>query len=75
MKTRSVRVLASAAVVAVLGFALHASARPPHPGECECANAELPVLCSNGVIYINPCVAACFGQTDCESIGGPIPLH
>ncbi len=71
MQSLPVRVLATLAVVATLGFALNAAARPPHPGECECANIELPVLCSNGVVYINPCVAACFGQTDCVPYGNP----
>jgi hypothetical protein len=74
MKILFVRLLSAACVAATLGFALHASARPPHPGECECAYIELPVLCSDGVVYINPCVAACFGQTDCVPYGDPGPL-
>lgn len=47
-------------------------ARPPHggPGSCECAPIDNPVICSNGKTYSSPCVAACFGGTDCVPTGG-----
>lgn len=59
--------------VAFLGLAAlmapATEARTP-PNACECANIYYPVTCSNGVTYINPCVASCQGATDCVPTGG-----
>jgi len=37
---------------------------------CECADLDNPVICKGGKIYINPCVAACVGATNCRPYGG-----
>lgn len=52
--------------------AVAATARPPggRPG-CECAPIDLPVLCSDGRVYLNPCVASCAGATGCVPYGDP----
>ena len=52
--------------------AVRAARRPPGGGggSCECAPLDNPVICSNGKTYANPCVAACFGATDCVPTGG-----
>lgn len=75
MRTTRFRLAVSLVVTFVLGLAWHAAATPPpRPWACECAYIEAPVLCPNGVVYINPCVASCFGQEDCEPYGSPDPL-
>ena len=37
---------------------------------CECADLDAPVKCKGGKIYPNPCVASCFGATNCVPYGG-----
>jgi hypothetical protein len=70
-----VRILCALATTASLFFATSGgSASRPRPGECECANAYIPVKCSDGIVYYNPCVAACAGATDCEPYGTPDDL-
>jgi hypothetical protein len=49
-----------------------AEARTP-PNACECAAIDLPVICSNGRTYLNPCIASCQGATDCVPTGGGTP--
>lgn len=72
MKRNAMRLLCTVATLATLAFATTgSSASRPRPGECECANAYIPVKCSDGIVYYNPCVAACFGATDCEPYGDP----
>lgn len=57
---------------AVLYGGVAATGNPPHkiPG-CECAPIDLPVICSNGRVYLNPCVASCAGATGCVPYGDP----
>jgi len=43
------------------------------PKICECANIDLPVICDGGKIFINPCVAGCFGATGCVPYDGGGP--
>jgi hypothetical protein len=76
MRSTPFRLFVVSIVAVVLGLALQtAAAPPPRPVGCECAYIELPVLCSDGKVYLNPCVAACFGQEDCELIEGPAALR
>ena len=44
--------------------------KPPTPPICDCYPIEAPVLCSDGVTYLNQCVATCAGATDCAPTGG-----
>ncbi len=75
MKNNVVRLVCAAMTASVLIFAVSGrAANRPHPGECECANAYIPVKCSDGIVYYNPCVAACAGATDCEPYGTPDDL-
>jgi hypothetical protein len=47
---------------------------PCHP-EIMCPMVWDPVLCPDGKIYSNACVAFVWCQTNCEPIGGgPVPL-
>lgn len=66
MKKNLLRSLYAAATAAALAFALHAGATPPRPWACECADIDAPVICSNGVVYNNQCVADCWHATDCQ---------
>lgn len=44
-------------------------------GRCICPAVYAPVLCDNGKIYSNQCVADCRGGKNCVPIGpGPVPL-
>jgi hypothetical protein len=55
----------------ILGGTLALSGRPTHARFiCECADLDNPVICKGGKIYINPCVAACVGATNCRPYGG-----
>ena len=44
--------------------------KPPTPPICDCYPIEAPVLCSDGVTYLNQCVATCADATDCVPTGG-----
>ena len=37
---------------------------------CRCPENYAPVLCSNGQVYGNACLAGCDGQTGCVRTGG-----
>ena len=76
---KSVRLCKSVFVAGVVGVAtlgaLAATAEAkrlprPDPGDlCVCPAIYAPVLCPNGQVYENACVAACHGQTGCELVG------
>lgn len=73
--------LASLAVVAlIVGMAAlinDTQAKKPGGGggPCICPMVYAPVLCDNGKIYSNQCVADCRGGENCVPIGpGPVPL-
>ena len=59
-------------LVALLAGASTAMAgkKPPTPPICDCYPIDAPVLCSNGITYLNQCVATCAGATDCVPTGG-----
>jgi hypothetical protein len=68
------RLLVGSAVVVALclgAFSVftEAQARP-----CICPMIYAPVLCDNGRVYSNACVAACAHAKNCVPIGGPILL-
>lgn len=44
--------------------------KPPTPPICDCYPIDAPVLCSDGITYLNQCVATCAGATDCVPTGG-----
>ena len=67
-------------LVALLAGASTAMAgkKPPTPPICDCYPIDAPVLCSNGITYLNQCVATCAGATGCVPTdggggGGPQP--
>lgn len=58
--------------------AVFAGKKPPTPPICDCYPIEAPVICSNGITYLNQCVATCAGASDCVPTdggggGGPQP--
>lgn len=61
----TLRLLCTVTFAVVAGFAVTATATPPTPLYCECADIDAPVICSNGHIYPNQCVADCFRATGC----------
>lgn len=66
---RIVVVLCLAALLSGASVAL-AGKKPPTPPICDCYPIDAPVLCANGVTYLNQCVATCAGATDCVPTGG-----
>lgn len=71
--------LGVAAVVSIGCYTAAASAarpRPPRPpGGCICPDVYAPVLCPNGLVYSNACVAGCAGQSNCVPIDPqPVPI-
>ena len=73
-------IVAVVCLVALLAGASAAFAgkKPPTPPICDCYPIDAPVLCSNGITYLNQCVATCAGATDCVPTeggggGGPQP--
>lgn len=44
--------------------------KPPSDPICDCYPIDAPVLCSNGITYLNQCVATCAHATDCVPTGG-----
>ncbi len=47
------------------------------PAEAKCGICPLvcfPVVCDNGKIYCNTCLAACAGAHNCVPLNPPIPL-
>ena len=68
-------------VMAALAFTATAYAKKPgggggpcHP-DIMCPMIWDPVICEDGKIYSNSCVAYVWCQTDCEPAGGgPMPL-
>jgi len=66
---RFARVLFVASMLAAVVLAV-TTAPAVARGICECANLDAPVICKGHKIYPNPCVAACFGATNCVPYGG-----
>ena len=68
------RVVVLLCVLALLAGASAALAgktkKPPTPPICDCYPIEAPVICSDGITYLNQCVATCAGATDCVPTGG-----
>jgi hypothetical protein len=62
--------------VGVVSVFTDVEAKPPKPPKfCVCTMEYDPVLCDDGNVYSNLCVAHCAGATGCERIGpGPIPF-
>jgi hypothetical protein len=56
-------------VALIVAFSARPTEARPPGGFCECANIDLPVICDGGRIFINPCVAGCFGGTNCVPYG------
>ncbi|RMG47410.1 MAG: hypothetical protein D6718_03805 [Acidobacteria bacterium] len=44
-------------------------AKPSKPSNCYCPMVWDPVVCSNGHVYSNLCVAHCWGATGCKPAG------
>ena len=68
-------------VIAAMACGTTALAKKPGGGDGPCHPDILcpmvwdPVICEDGKIYSNACVAYVWCQTDCEPAGGgPIPL-
>jgi crotonobetainyl-CoA:carnitine CoA-transferase CaiB-like acyl-CoA transferase len=81
MTLRHVGMLTCAgAVLAMSAAATTAVAKKPKPGGPPCGPDACtmeydPVLCADGNVYSNACVASQHCQTDCEHIGpGPVPV-
>ena len=74
MSTRTKAIVGVVCLVALLAGASAAFAgkpqKPPTPPICDCYPIDAPVLCSNGITYLNQCVATCAGATDCVPTGG-----
>ena len=80
MSSRTRRIVVVLCLAALLAGASAAVAgkKPPTPPICDCYPIEAPVICSNGITYLNQCVATCAGATDCVPTdtgggGGPQP--
>lgn len=76
--TRRIVVMLCLAALLSGASAAIAGKKPPTPPICDCYPIDAPVLCSNGVTYLNQCVATCAGATDCVPTeggggGGPQP--
>ena len=79
--SRIVKAASLAAMTAVGLIVLSAStasgARPIRPGpwDCICPHVYAPVLCPDGNVYSNSCVASCHHQTNCVPTGpGPVEI-
>jgi len=82
MSRKTRRVVVLLCLVALLAGASAAFAgkpnKPPTPPICDCYPIEAPVICSDGITYLNQCVANCAGATGCVPTdsgggGGPQP--
>jgi len=69
-RTRGIVVVVCLAALLSGASAVIAAKKPPTPPICDCYPIDAPVLCSNGVTYLNQCVATCAGATDCVPTGG-----
>jgi hypothetical protein len=76
------RIVGAFCVAALLAGASVALAgkpqKPPTPPICDCYPIEAPVICSDGITYLNQCVATCADATNCVPTeggggGGPQP--
>ena len=80
MSRRTKEIVGLVCVLALLAGSSVAFAgkKPPTPPICDCYPIDAPVLCSNGITYLNQCVATCAGATGCVPTeggggGGPQP--
>ncbi len=69
--SRAVRLLAGSALVAVLVMGIVAVVPPPVEARppCLCPDIVAPVICDNGVTYINQCRANCAHARNCVPTG------
>jgi len=77
MRNRRVflRLLVASAVVVALSVGALSLFTEAQARACICPMIYAPVLCDNGRIYSNACVAACAHAKNCVPIGpGPIEL-
>jgi hypothetical protein len=72
-RARGIVIVLCLAAVLLGASAVLAGKKPPTPPVCECYPIDAPVICSNGVTYLNQCVANCAGATDCVRTGGGGP--
>ena len=77
-RTKGIVVVACLAALLSGASAVFAGKKLPTPPICDCYPIEAPVICSNGLTYLNQCVATCAGATDCVPTddgggGGPQP--
>lgn len=80
MKNVRTLVAVGACLALVLGlFSVLSTVEAKKPGggggPCICPMVYAPVICDNGKVYSNSCVAACRNATGCVPYGpGPIEL-
>ena len=77
-RTRGIVGLICLAALLAGASAAFAGKKPPTPPICDCYPIDAPVICSNGITYLNQCVATCAGATGCVPTeggggGGPQP--
>ena len=61
--------LVAAGFAAGTAFARKPPPPPPPPKSCVCPDVYQPVICSDGVVYSNLCVASCNHATGCVPYG------
>jgi len=64
-----VRLLAGAGLLAVLVMGIVSLVPPVEARACLCPDIVAPVLCDNGVTYINQCRANCAHAKNCVPTG------
>ncbi len=63
------------AICAAISGTLALSSTPAHAKGCGiCPMICIPVICDNGKVYCNGCLAACAGAHNCVPLFPPIPL-
>jgi len=70
MRKSRIGIMVVLCIVAIVGVAAIITPAAQARFICECANLDAPVKCKGGKIYPNPCVAHCFGATNCVPYGG-----
>ena len=69
-RTRGIVVVLCLVALLAGASAAMAGKKLPTPPICDCYPIDAPVLCSNGITYLNQCVATCAGATGCVPTGG-----
>ena len=70
---RPVRLLFAVAVIVAMGLGVLSIFTEAEAAGCICPLIYAPVLCDNGKVYSNQCIANCRHAKNCVPIGGPIP--